>query len=543
MGAEPVEGVRAEVIREGSERAKGFGDESLLEPKSAPEPSQGSDPSSSWQDRQHAGLRALMAIASTGVPESATTIIHGVPLWLPEPGATRPPSQQPDKARLRPEAAGQDEAAAARGGVSLLSDTLVRNSLALMLSYGLQAGLGFIFWIIMARLYSARDVGTAGSLMSATSLISFFALFGMNTALIRFLPTTKNGGPLITAALLLVAGGGAVISLAYVLLTPVLAPRLAFVAHHPAQAAGFILLSAAAAVNILTDSVFIAARKAGYATVTDGAIGGVSKIIIGVAVAGTGAYGLYTASVGGMATAAVASLILSATAFHWRPTTRGLLRALKPLLKFSGANYAANAFNLLPSVVLPLIVLDRLGAESAGYYFVAFQIASLLYAAIYAVESAVFAEGSQAGTDWRTIRRSSRRLAIGLFVPGGVALALASRWLLLAFGVTYSQHATAALELLAAAVLPMALLNWSETMLRLSGSLRALVLSTGVYSVAVCGAAWVLVGHGLAALSGAWFIGATCGAIVAAAAVGVLAINSRARHRKAAPGRLSAARR
>ena len=102
----------------------------------------------------------------------------------------------------------------------------MRNTLYLILSSGLQAALGFTFWIVMARLFSTEDIGRASSLISAAALIGYFSLFGLDSTLVRFLPTARDKGPLITAAFILVAGVGAIVALAYILLTPVIAPRL-----------------------------------------------------------------------------------------------------------------------------------------------------------------------------------------------------------------------------------------------------------------------------------------------------------------------------
>jgi O-antigen/teichoic acid export membrane protein len=413
-----------------------------------------------------------------------------------------------------------------------VADLLVRNSLYLMLSAGIQAALGFTFWIIMARLFSTGEVGRASSLISATAVIAYFSLFGLNSTLVRFLPTAPDKGPIITAAFILVAGAGAAIGLAYILLTPVLAPRLAFVEHRPALTVGFALFAAAAAVNLLTDSVFIASRKASFCALTDGAVGGLSKIVFGVTFAGTGAYGLFCASAGGFAAAALVSVVLIIMVLHWRPSLTEPFLSLRPLLKFSSANYIANALNLLPVVAVPLIVLDRLGAQSAAYYFVAFQMATLLYSAVYAIESAFLAEGSQAGADWRAIRRRSRRLGIMIFVPAGGVLVLTAHWVLLAFGSRYSEHGTSCLELLAVAVVPIAASNWSWTVLRLAGRLTALVVCSAVYSSAICGLAWILASHGLAALTTAWPVGATLTAAIATVLSATVSSKAPARHRK-----------
>ena len=399
---------------------------------------------------------------------------------------------------------------------SLRTDDLMRNSLYLMLSSVIQAALGFTFWIIMARIYSTEDVGISSSLISATSLITYFSLFGLNSTLVRFLPTAGRKHSLVTVSLTLVACAGAVIGLAYILLTPVIAPPLAFVEHRPTLVLGFVLLTSVAAINQLTDSVFIAARKAHLCALSDAVIGGTSKIILGVILVSAGSYGLYSASVGGMAAAALASVFLIIITFGWRPSFKGTFRTIRPLLKFSGANYVANAVELLPTLVVPLIVLDRLGAPAAAYYSVAFQMSGLVYAAVYAMESAFMAEGAQAKADWRAIRARSRRLGIRVFVPGGALLVLIAHWILLAFGSNYSHYGTTSLQLLAASVIPLAACNWSWGVLRLTDRLVGLLVSNAAYSIAICGFAWFLASHGLTALTAAWPLGTTVAAVVAA---------------------------
>ena len=483
--------------------------------------------SEQWRARQQAGLASLMALAtqvSLGVAEPASITMPAIPV-LPQ----GPPRGVSDQRALPP----GDQPSLSLGArlARLRTDHLLRNSLYLMLSSGIQAALGFSFWIVVARLFSTEAVGEASSLISASAFIAFLSLLGLNTALVRFLPSARNFSALISASFTLVAGCAAIGSLGYVVLMPVIAPRLAFVEHSPALILGFLVLSAATAVNLLTDSVFIATRKAGYCAVTDGVIGGLSKIVLGVALAGAGAYGVFSASLGGMAVAGVVSVILIIIALRWRPSLRNPLRSLRPVLKFSGANYISNAFNLLPTVIVPLIVLDRLGAQRSAYYYVAFQMALLLYAAVYAVESSFLAEVSQGGVDWRAVRRRSRRLAITLFVPCGIGLALAGHWVLLIFGVTYSQHSAGCLELLALAVIPIAAFNWALTILRISGRLRALMLSNAVYCIGICGSAWILSAHGLTALSASWLIGSSIAAMVST--VGASAAARRAaRHRK-----------
>jgi glycosyltransferase involved in cell wall biosynthesis/O-antigen/teichoic acid export membrane protein len=397
----------------------------------------------------------------------------------------------------------------------LRRDHMVRNALYLMLSAGLQAGLGMAFWIVTARLYPVADVGTATSLISASTLVAYVALVGMNSTFVRYLPTAPAPNALVTAGLLVVGVCAAVLAGGYVLLTPVLAPALSFVAGSPAPAVGFVLLTVACAVNLVTDAVFVAARKAGVNAVLDGGIGGATKIVSALVLAGSGAFGLYVAGTGGYVTAGLASLVLMVVSLRYRPAVSGLRAALRPLMHFSGANYLGNVLNFVPGLVVPPIVLNRLGAASAAYYFVAFQVATLLYSVSAAVEQSFLAEGSYAEEDERTLFRRSLRVVAVFCGVGCVALVLAGPLVLSVLGPAYREHGAGALVVLALAALPIGALHWLLTVLRLTGRLRAVVVSNAVYAIAVCLLAWVLAPHGLVALAAAWPAGSLLAAVTA----------------------------
>jgi O-antigen/teichoic acid export membrane protein len=450
------------------------------------------------------------------------------------------PAGRPAAARGRP-----PPAAGLTGRVQaarrwLRSDHLVRNSLYLIVSAGLQAALGLAFWLIAARLYSVGDIGRGSSLIAAVGVIAYAALLGLNSSFVRFLPTAPDRDVLLTSGLLIVAVTGAAMAVVYVVLIPVTAPRLAFI-ERPALAAGFVLLAAASAVNALTDSVFISARRAGWNVVVDGGIGGVARVAGILALAGAGGYGVFCASGGGFALAALASLILMVGQLGWRPRLRQWAGSLRPLVRFSGANYAGNLAGALPGLVVPVIVVDRLGAASAAYYFVGFQVASILFAAITAVEQTFLAEGAYAGDfvlareQRRALLRRSRRLLALLCGPACLALIAVAHWVLLAFGPGYSQHGTVSLMLLASAALPIAANNWLWTVLRLAGKLRALMLSGAVYAGSICGLSWLLAPHGLGAMAAAWPLGS-----LVSAGVSALPSTTPARHRREAGGQVPA---
>jgi O-antigen/teichoic acid export membrane protein len=470
------------------------------------------DDDSAFVSRQLAGVAALMAISD---PEYVLAPFSGPIIRQRYTG----PLQHLGDRVYEPPAVSSQPGGWRQRVASLRTDSMVRSALYLILSTGVQAIFGFAFWIVTARFFSTDAVGRASSLISATTLIGFLGLLGLNTTFVRFLPTSRDRGSLITAGLSLVGICSGVVALGYAVLTPVMAPGIAFIAHSAVLAAGFVVLTAAGGMNVLTDSVFIAADRAVYTAWTDGLVGGLSRIAVVVAISGAGAYGIFCASAGGQLAAVIASLIIMAKVLGWRPRIKNLRETLAPVLHFSSANYVANIFLMIPNLAVPVIVLDRLGASPAAYYYVAYQLATLLYQTVFAVEQSFLAEGSHTGTVTRAFLMRSIRILLMLCIPAFILMVLLSHWVLLVFGAKYESHAVTCLIVLSTAVIPIAANNLLLTVLRLANQLKATMISNFCYAAAICGIAWFLAPRGLAATALAWPIGVSVGSVAAGIAV------------------------
>lgn len=302
------------------------------------------------------------------------------------------------------------------------------------------------------------------------------------------------------------------------MLTPLIAPGLAFVEKSPVLAIGFALITSAAAVNTLTDVIFIASRKAKYTFFVDGVIGGFGKVALVSVLTGAGAYGLFLAGAIGIVLATLASLLLIGTAMHVRIDLRGPLETLKPLLRFSGANYVGNVMNVLIALIVPIILLDRLGAKSAGYFFVVLQLAQIVYTAALALEQTFLTEGSRIDADMRQLRRRSLHLIVLFFVLSAVILIGVGRWLLLAFGQSYYHYGYTSLVILVLAAGPISANYWLQTILRLAGKLRAVITVNVINAIGTCSCVWIGSSHGLTAVAWGWLGGALITTCVAGAA-------------------------
>lgn len=401
----------------------------------------------------------------------------------------------------------------------LRHDDLIKNSFYLLAATATQGALGMAFWLLCAHLFPASQVGEATALISASVLLAYLSLLGFNSSLIRYLPKdphpdswVNNGLVLCTAVSILLGGG-------YVLLLPSIAPKVAFVRHSPLEAAGFVAFVTMTALVLLTDAVFIARREARYNLLVDGVVQGLTKLVLPLVLISAGAYGIFAATGFASAFDVVVSLVLIVVVLRYQPRMRLNLGVIRQGIGFSAANYAANLLNLVPTLVLPIAVIDELGTRPAAYYYIAFAIANLLNAIAYSTCQALFAEGSHGDTARSVlVRRSARLLALAT-VPVGALVAALAPVLLLVFGEQYSRHATITLVVFSLGVVPVAACTWTMTLLRVTRQLPALIVSSVAYAAVMCVLAVWWARSGLVYVGLAWDIGNVVTALLAGAAL------------------------
>jgi O-antigen/teichoic acid export membrane protein len=386
------------------------------------------------------------------------------------------------------------------------SESLYTNSLYIMSSSAATAALGFLFWLFSSHLYSAENVGLAASLMSAMALVSYISLLGFNSTFIRYLPTSRRPVDAINTGLWLVLGAALIASISYVALIPSVAPSLRFVHDSLVRGAGFIAMSALAAINFLTDSIFVAFRSAKY-NLAVYLVMGLVRLILPATFLTFGAYGLYTAAGVAALVGLVLSLYLMTRLFDYRIrfTVSGVV--VRQVFRFSSGNYLADLIGMLPPLVLPLIVVNKLGAADAGYYYLTFMLVNLVYAASYAIAQALFAEGSHADRPFGALVR--RAVAVMAVVIGltTVALLVTGPWVLLLFGADYRDGAGRSLEILVLAAPFVAVYAMVTTLLRVGHQTSLLVVVHVVYTVSIVGLAHRWASDGLPGIAAAWLVG------------------------------------
>lgn len=394
-----------------------------------------------------------------------------------------------------------------------MTSKLLSNSLLVLATTVLMAGAGAVFWVIAARLASPQDVGLAGSLVAAGDSLALFAQLGLNIAIVRTLPGSSRKAADVLTAGLVVGCTGATFALGYALLLPATSPRLAEILHSPVVIAAFCVLVGATALNVLTDSVFLAIDRVWSLLRLNGVLMGVLKVGLPFLLAGAGAFGLYGAFGLAILCCAVASIavILRHLPGPRRPRPSPQLLANRG---FAAAGYVTYVLTVLPLLVFPLLVINSLGSAEAGSYFIAFQVAMLLNAVILAVSNATYAETERAAHGRHAVVRKGGLLVGAVAVAGCLAMVALAPYLLAIFGDHYVDEGTTTLRVLALGAVGAAFNYWGMLRLRLAANLVAMISVQLAGTVVMLVLATSLAERGTVWVAAAWGIGHAVGGLL-----------------------------
>lgn len=316
--------------------------------------------------------------------------------------------------------------------------------------------LGAAFWVVAARQFSQQAVGIASAAVSAVTLLGFLATVGLGTLLMGELPRRdRDRRGLINAALIVSAGFGLVFGICFALVAPSISSNLAPLRESPAAVLVFAAGTALTAAALVLDQCLIGLLR-GSLQLTRNIVFSFVKlvglfVVAGVASASSSVW-IYTVWAIGIA------LSFAVLVRFYAPDPADPLRPSMGKLHAMRASAATHhAFNLalrIPDLVLPIIVITILSASANASFYVAWMIASLVFAIPLSLSTVLYAVGSgeSSGLDQRF--RFSLRASVAFGVVANLVLWVLARPLLQAFGAEYAREGVAALHILALGVFP-----------------------------------------------------------------------------------------
>lgn len=372
--------------------------------------------------------------------------------------------------------------------------SLFRNAFFILMREFVNYGLGFIFWLVVARYYIPADFGIAAALLGALTFLARGTDLGLPIGLLRFLPAEQDKTALFNSVVTVSGAFALFLGILFVLGIPVWSPALMFVRTDPLMFGVFVVSLIFFTLDGVVDNAFIAARRADYGVLRSGLFHGL-RIPLVVVFAFLG--------VVGVATAWTVSLVVSVIGLAFLlprfypgyrpfPTVRPVRES--GILGFSLWTYASGLVAGAASSLLPLVILSVvpgiIGAESSAYFYAAFSFATLLYVLPASFATALLVEGSHVGTHYSRDLRETLKFSIPLLALALAGVVFLGRWILGWFGPTYADAGYYALLILAAAAPVHLGVDIFTTRLRLDKEVKVIFEIGAVSAAITLGLAW-----------------------------------------------------
>lgn len=389
-----------------------------------------------------------------------------------------------------------------------MKDSLYRNSIYLMLSTLIMAFLGFIFWMINARLFTPEQVGLATTIISIVSLITSLSVLGLNTALIRFLPKSDRKNDKINTAFTLVALITIIISTVFLLLINQFSPKLLFIKENIILAFVFIIFMVFGSISSLIDSIFVAYRSTKF-ILFKSSLFSLLKIMFVFFFVSLGAYGIFTSWMIAVAIASLVSIFILSIKFQYSPKIVFYDSIIKRIGKYSFGNYFAGFIGSLPTLLLPLIIINNLSSEIAAFYYIAMMIANLIFIIPSASSQSLFAEGSYDENNLKPQIKKAIKITSLLLIPAILLTIFLGKYILLLFGKSYSSEGFRFLQILAFSGIFVSINSVFASIWRIKKKIKQIIIRSAIGALITLSLSYLFIhnGLGLLGIGYAWIIG------------------------------------
>ncbi|MBV7295633.1 hypothetical protein KRX51_06840 [Corynebacterium sp. TAE3-ERU12] len=314
------------------------------------------------------------------------------------------------------------------------------DSIALMVSSGLNAVIGLLYWMAATRLYPVDEVGRASTLISAGMILSSASILAFGQMLERFLPVCgRLRRRVIIGVTLTVLGLSVLMTSGFVVFWPTGA-----LLTEAWQAPAFVASVAALTMFALYDSVLVglhmgrwaAVKNITHAVVKFGAVTAMGFSAYGASHAGETIIGTWVIPAALLVAAAQVLLMLQAgrnQASHVEPS----LPPVKELASYFFTSVGWIIGQVLPGLFVPLLVAHTLGLEQAAYFNIAWIVVSASLMLMSIIGGPYVAQAARPGADLQVATRSMIRIVAFASVFRLIAVAAMGPVALLFYGGDY----------------------------------------------------------------------------------------------------------
>lgn len=424
------------------------------------------------------------------------------------------------------------------------TDSLVRNSLFMMSSTVATGLLGYVFWIVAARVFSGAEVGMASAVISLCSTVALLTYLGPAAMLVERLHAYERSRAWTSFMVQMSVATAAATAVVAAVTIPVVAHSRGYGQFFDTAGAAVLAVIGAASWSLLNMycSAFIAARRAGGLLAVQGLVS-LFKVLLVVPLwaVGLGAPGLVMAwAASSVIGAALGALWLlprlglgarpersgrrwRAYFMHYMHYARRVRQARAPrrpgwrtdyLWHLIGQHLTSVGGQVTP-LVLPILVVLRLGTGPNAYFYITWMIGSVFFMVSPSISSALFAENVRARSGLRPTVVKAFRVITFLLLPAMVIMVAGGKLILSIFGHDYAGVGYGLLILLAISAVPDAVSNVAVAVYRATNRLGySAAINIGILIVTSASAWFLMPRFGLLGVGYAWLGTQLLGALV-----------------------------
>lgn len=387
---------------------------------------------------------------------------------------------------------------------NVFNDALYRGSFYLLANTVTTSAIGFVFWTLAARRYSAFAVGVFSSVTAGVGLLGAIAALGLPITMTRHIAGAPNPRGLVLAAVAMIATAGTALCLVTIFFLGPHLPSALHIQQHGQMALLVTLLVVLIAVGGTLDAGLVAIRSTRFVLLKNLA-GSIAKLVTMLMLVTFGSSGLLTSFGVGLAL----GTMLSGLALGWRtrkPTKAWSFRIPWQYLSTTSGNYLATVIGIMPLTIVPIEVLAVRGAAETARFSIAFLIAGFLNFIPSTTGQVLFAEIARGGTPLGRQFRKALGTVYALLLPSLALLLAAAPFVLRLFGRAYAIEATGCLRVLALSALPAGGTYLIDSILLARDRTASYTFMQVANAALVLGGVGILLPRGLTAAASGWAI-------------------------------------
>jgi O-antigen/teichoic acid export membrane protein len=363
-----------------------------------------------------------------------------------------------------------------------VSDPLYRTSYLLVAGAGITAALGFVFWVVAARSYSAHVVGINSAAISAMMFVSSVAQLGLPAVLVRDLPAAgRHTGAVIIRSYAVIFSAALVLGLIAALTSSLWSTGLRFLGREAAWLIGFPLATAFFTIFQAEDSVMAGLQAARWVPI-ENSLYSLGKLVLLVAIVGIAPFaGPFIAW---SVPAVVAAALITALIFrrlipaHRRHPVEAAFES-RAFIGMAVANQLALVFTYVVTMLMPVIVAAATNATTTAYFFVPWTIATAVQLLAVNTSTSLTVEASLDKARAVELTRRTLIHTLRLVIPLVIGIVILAPYALRLYGQQYADHGTTLLRVLALASIPNVAYTLGGAVLRIQHRPVLLVVSQG----------------------------------------------------------------